>query len=73
MTVKNLTMTFDEGRMRTCRFPRFSALMMFLSASLRTEVLTMAAIENERGKKEVLGYECRITIAIQSGADLQDG
>ena len=26
-------MTLDEGRMRTCRFPRFSALQMLLRQS----------------------------------------
>ena len=36
-------MTFELGRMRTCRFPDFSALLMALSASLRTLVFTMLA------------------------------
>lgn len=29
-------MTFEEGRIRTCRFPDFSALLMALSASFWT-------------------------------------
>ena len=41
ITLRNLTMTLEEGRIRTCRFPDFSALLMALSASLRTEVLTI--------------------------------
>jgi len=36
-------MTFDEGRMRTCLFPAFSALLMAFKQSLRTEVLTIFA------------------------------
>lgn len=39
-------MTLDEGRMRTWRLPAFSALFMALSASLRTEVLTILAVES---------------------------
>lgn len=38
-------MTLEEGLMRTWRFPAFSALLMALSASLRTEVLTILAVE----------------------------
>ncbi len=41
MQCRNLTMTLELGRMSTCRFPDFSALLMALSASLRTLVLTM--------------------------------
>jgi len=36
-------MTLELGRMSTCRFPDFSALLMALSASLRTLVLTIVA------------------------------
>ena len=39
-------MTLDEGRIRTWRLPAFSALFMALRASLRTEVLTILAVEN---------------------------
>lgn len=41
MTLKNLTMTFELGRMRTWRLPAFSALLMLFRASFRTEVLTI--------------------------------
>lgn len=34
-------MTFEEGLSRTCRFPRFSALLMLLRASARTFIRTM--------------------------------
>ena len=43
MQCRNFTMTFELGRMSTCRLPDFSALLMALSASLRTLVLTMLA------------------------------
>lgn len=41
MTLRNLTMTLDEGLIRTCLLPAFSALLMALRVSLRTEVLTI--------------------------------
>jgi len=44
ITCRNLTMTLDEGRMRTCLFPAFSALLIEFKQSLRTEVLTMFAL-----------------------------
>lgn len=37
-------MTLDEGRIRTWRLPAFSALLMFLRASFRTEVRTILAV-----------------------------
>lgn len=37
-------MTLDEGRIKTWRLPAFSALLMFLRASLRTEVRTILAV-----------------------------
>ena len=37
-------MTFELGRMRTCRLPAFSALLMLFRASLRTEVLTILTV-----------------------------
>lgn len=37
-------MTLDEGRIRTWRLPAFSALLMLLRASLRTEVRTILAV-----------------------------
>lgn len=44
ITWRNLTMTLDEGRIRTWRLPAFSALLMFFRASLRTEVRTILAV-----------------------------
>ena len=44
ITLKNLTMTFELGRISTCRLPAFSALLIALSASLRTLVLTILAV-----------------------------
>jgi len=49
MTFKNLTMTFELGLISTWRFPAFSALFMLFSASLRTEVLTIFAVEVRNG------------------------
>jgi hypothetical protein len=37
-------MTLDEGLIRTCLLPRFSALLMAFKQSLRTEVRTILAI-----------------------------
>ena len=44
ITLRNLIMTFELGRMSTCLFPAFSALLIALSASLRTLVLTMLTV-----------------------------
>lgn len=41
-------MTLELGRMSTCRFPDFSALLIALSASLRTLVLTMVTAEDSQ-------------------------
>ena len=38
---KNLTMTLDEGRIKTWRLPRFSALLMLLRQSFKTEIRTI--------------------------------
>lgn len=43
-------MTLDEGRIMTWRLPDFSALLMALSASLRTDVLTMFADLDSQGE-----------------------
>jgi hypothetical protein len=37
MTLRNFTTTFEDGRMRTCRFPRRSALTMLFCKILRSE------------------------------------
>lgn len=44
ITARNLTTTFEEGRRRTWRFPRFSALESVLRASPRTLILTMVVV-----------------------------
>jgi hypothetical protein len=41
MTNRNLMITFEEGLIMTCRFPRFSALYMLFRASFRTLTLTI--------------------------------
>jgi hypothetical protein len=47
MTVRNLTMTLEDGRIMTWRLPAFSALLMALRQSLSTEVLTILAVVGE--------------------------
>lgn len=47
-------MTFELGRIRTWRFPAFSALLMAFSASFKTLVRTMTAVfewSRVKGKK----------------------
>jgi len=44
MTLRNLMMTLELGRIMTCRLPAFSALLMLLRASWRTEVRTILAV-----------------------------
>ena len=39
--MRNLTITFEHGRIRTCRFPRFSALQIDRRASASTFIRTM--------------------------------
>lgn len=41
MTVRNLTVTFEHGRIRTWRFPRFSALQIDLRASAKAFIRTI--------------------------------
>ena len=47
ITVRNFTMTFDEGRRRTCRFPRLSALQIEFRASLKTLIRTILNPETQ--------------------------
>ena len=57
MTVRNLTITFEQGRMRTCRFPRFSALLMLFKASAKTFMRTILSDDfsfNKKGHNENL-------------------
>merc|ERR1719228_2386309 len=44
ITVKNLTMTLELGRMRTCLLHRFSALLMLLRASANTFMRTIFVV-----------------------------
>jgi hypothetical protein len=44
MTCRKRMMTLEEGRIRTWRLPAFSALLMALSASFRTEVFILASV-----------------------------
>jgi len=44
MTCKKRMMTLEEGRIRTWRLPAFSALLMALSASFRTEVFILTVV-----------------------------
>ena len=39
MTDKNLMMTLEEGLIKTCLLPVFSALLIAFKASAKTEVL----------------------------------
>lgn len=41
ITMRNFMITFDEGRIITWRFPRFSALYMLFNASFNTLTLTI--------------------------------
>lgn len=43
ITCRNLTTTFEQGRMSTCRFPRFSALEMVFRVSASTPMRTIYA------------------------------
>ena len=52
-------MTFEDGRIRTCRFPRLSALHMAFRASLNTLIRTMLNPE----KKSLMSTEAFKTIA----------
>lgn len=44
ITCRNLMTTLEDGRIKTCFFPLFSALYMLLRASPRTEMRTMVDI-----------------------------
>lgn len=54
MTDKNLTMTLEEGRTRTCLFPRFSALLMLFKQSFKTETLTILENAQKNSNSEVI-------------------
>lgn len=65
ITCKNLTMTLELGRMRTCRLPAFSALLMELSASLSTEVFMLPVVDSQ-GARRGLRYLYREWLAFKS-------
>lgn len=47
MTLKNLMITFEEGLIKTCLLPVFSALLIALRASAKTELLVIVCnVEN---------------------------
>lgn len=48
-------MTLEAGRIMTWRLPAFSALLMFLRASWRTEVLTILAVGD--GDSQIAGLK----------------
>lgn len=48
-------MTFELGLIMHCLLPAFSALLMVLRASLRTEVLTILAVLNGLEKEGLMG------------------
>ena len=66
ITCKNLTMTLELGRIRTWRLPVFSALLMDLSASLRTDVLTMVAVVDSQGADRGVRYLAGVMLASKS-------
>jgi hypothetical protein len=41
ITVKNLMTTLEDGLIRTCLLPDFSALLMLFNASAKTDVLVI--------------------------------
>ena len=51
MTCKNLTITFELGRMSTCRLPRFSAFVMFLRRSGARAISTAARSWRQRPRR----------------------
>lgn len=44
MTDKNLMITLDDGLIKTCLLPVFSALLMAFKASANTEVLVILGL-----------------------------
>jgi len=66
MTVKNLTITLEQGRNNTCRFPRFSALLIAFKASLRTFIRTMAESQTLQAliKQLIYIYICNYILFI---------
>lgn len=60
-------MTLELGRIRTWRLPAFSALLMELSASLRTDVRTMMAVGGDsQGALAARGICAEMGLAFKS-------
>jgi hypothetical protein len=57
MTERNLMMTLELGRIMHCLLPAFSALLIVLRASLRTEVLTILAVLDVSRKRGFAGWD----------------
>ena len=56
MTLRNLTTTFDEGRMRTWRLPRRSALTMLTRASFYdVSTLSGAGVRTRTETRTIVG------------------
>lgn len=72
-------MTLDEGRIMTWRLPAFSALLMLLRASCRTEVRTiLAAVGCRNGDSQIVqGDEVsarvpkRVTLAFRGSVSME--
>jgi hypothetical protein len=57
MTERNLMMTLELGRIMHCLLPAFSALLIVLRASLRTDVLTILAVLDGSRKRGLAGWD----------------
>jgi hypothetical protein len=58
-------MTLELGRIMTWRLPAFSALLMDLRQSLRTDVLTMLAVGEDSQWRRRLRYLCGLFVSLQ--------
>ena len=54
MHLRNLMTTFEEGRIMTCRRPRFSALEIVLRQSASTDIRTIWWTEKKEKEQEIL-------------------
>ncbi len=71
-------MTLDEGRIMTWRLPAFSALLMLLRASCRTEVRTILAVgwgwrfsDRLRGNEVSASVPKRVTLAFRGSVSVE--
>ena len=65
-------MTLEEGRIRTWRLPAFSALLMALSASLRTEVLTILTAGGDSQFVERKGGICESRMLASRASSIEE-